>query len=159
MIPEMKDLDTILEELEDDRLAYVEARSRCRKDSVAYTEAGISKQTFYRWPEEERTRLNKIAHELQRDVAKDAMRVYRKYARKAAEKTGKLIDSRNENVALAAAKEVSDRVHGKANQPVSGEVTGEVIIGIKPIDYATAIAEITAGSELDSEASGEGKGD
>jgi hypothetical protein len=119
----LNDLQTILDQLEDKRLDYVQARSRVNSDAQGIKEAGIAKTTFYSWGEEERNRLNDIAQRLKRETAWRAMNVFMKNAERAAEKINRLVDSRNEQVALAAARDISDRVNGKPTQKT--EVTGD----------------------------------
>ena len=62
----MADLRTELEQLEDNRLDYVIARSQSRSDAEGYRKAGIAKGVFYRWPEEERIRMNDLAQKIKR---------------------------------------------------------------------------------------------
>jgi 1,2-phenylacetyl-CoA epoxidase PaaB subunit len=119
----MNDLQTVLDSLEDKRLDYVEARSRVSSDAQACRDAGIPKIRFYRWTTEERNELNDIAQRLKRETVWRAFNVFTRNAEKASNKIIKLVDSRNDAVALAAAKDISDRIHGKALQ--KSEISGK----------------------------------
>jgi len=131
----MNDLETVLNNLSDKRLDYVMARSRVNSDAQGYKDAGIPKVSFYKWDEAERNELNEIAQRLKRETAWRAMNVFMKNAERAAEKINKLVDSRNEAIALAAAKDMSDRVHGKPTQKTDVTSGGQVInVTIKAID-------------------------
>lgn len=151
----MDELQTLLDQLQDKRLDYVMARSRVSSDRQAYTDAGISRQTFYCWPTEEREMLNDIAQQLKRARALRALQILQDAAEEAAMVKVEGLRSRNERVKQDVATEILDRNLGKPNQPVSSEVSGDITIGITPVDYRTAIATIATGSEQDSLASGQ----
>jgi len=119
----LDDLRTLLSQLEDKRLDYVQARSRVNSGAQALREIGLSKTAFYAWPEEERKRLDEIAQMFKRETALRAMMVFTENAERAANKISELIDSRNRSIALAASKDISDRVNGRAVQKT--ELTGE----------------------------------
>jgi hypothetical protein len=124
----MDNLQTLLNGLEDTHLDYVEARSRVNNDAQGYRDAGIPKTTFYKWGMEEIDRLNGIAQQLKRETAWRAMNVFMKNAERAAEKINKLVDSRNEQVSLAAARDISDRVNGKPTQKTDVTIKGDIVI-------------------------------
>lgn len=63
----MADLRSILEQLEDEELAYVFERSNTSSNKRALNRAGIPESTFYSWPDEKRERLNGLAQQLKRD--------------------------------------------------------------------------------------------
>jgi hypothetical protein len=154
----MDTIQTLLDQLEDKRLDYVMARSRVSSDRQAYLDAGISRQTFYGWPTEERERLNDIAQQLKRAGAVRALMILHDAAEEAAQVKVEGLRSRNERVKQDVATEILDRNLGKPNQPVSQDISGEVSIGITPVDYRTAIASIATGSEQDSLTSGQDQG-
>lgn len=123
----LNNLQAVLNDLTDKRLDYVMARSRVNSDAQGYKDAGIPKVSFYKWTEKERDELNEIAQRLKRETAWRAMNVFMENAEKAANKISKLVDARNEQVALAAAKDISDRVHGKPTQKVDANINSDTI--------------------------------
>lgn len=105
-----RDLRTILDGLEDTKLEYVFARSRHNKTTDALREIGLSRATFYNWPDREE--LDELAQELKRrrmlrvemiieDAAEDAATV----------KVGGL-KSRKEHIKQSVASEILDRTIG-----------------------------------------------
>ena len=128
-------MDTLrdeLEQLEDNRLAYVMARAVATSDRQGYTEGGVAKTTFYKWSEEERNKLNALAQRFKRETAERALMILQDAAAFAAEVKVSGLKSRDERVKQAAATEIIDRTIGKTDQPVSGEVN--IVVTIKEND-------------------------
>ena len=124
----MDNLKTLLDNLEDSRLDYVMARSRCRNTSEALREGNISRNTFYGWDEEERIRLDGLAQRFKRETAARALMILQDAAAEAAEVKVSGLKSRDERVKQAASTEILDRAVGKTEQPVSGELTIHVTV-------------------------------
>ncbi len=124
----MDDLKTLLDKLEDHRLDYVMARSKCRSTSEALRESGVSRNTFYSWDESERTRLDELAQRFKRETGARALMILQDAAAEAAEVKVAGLKSRDERVKQAASTEILDRAIGKNDQPVSGEVTIHVTV-------------------------------
>jgi len=119
----MNDLRTELDQLEDQRLDYVMARSRVNSDAQGYRDANIPKATFYSWAEDERKRLNDLAQRVKREVATRALMILQEAAEQAAKVKVEGLKNRNDNIKQAAASEILDRIIGKPTQ--RQEVTGK----------------------------------
>jgi hypothetical protein len=119
----MTDLQTEIDQLEDQRLDYVMARSKVNSDSAGYRDAGISKSWFYSWPVEEREKLNKLAQRVKRETAVMAMMKLANAVDRAAEIKIAGLESRNENIKQSASTEILDRVVGRPTQKT--ELTGK----------------------------------
>jgi len=135
----MSDILELLEDLDERELDYVVARAKVTQDSDGYKNAGISKSAFYKWDDEQRTRLNDLALRLKRESAVRAMLVFEGYVEQSAKNIVKLADKgRSETVRLNANSMIIDRVAGKVSQKVEQENSGETKIIIehveKPID-------------------------
>jgi len=128
----MDDLRTILDQLEDNRLAYVMARSKVTSDRQGYLDAGVSKATFYLWPTEEREKLNDIAQRLKRETAARALMTLQDAAADAAKVKVEGLKSRDERVKQSVATEILDRTVGKVPTEVEvrGNVTAQIISGV-----------------------------
>ena len=125
--PTMDDLQTVLSQLEDQRLDYVRARSLVNSDAQGYKDAGIAKALFYRWPPEERERLNELAQQLKRATVARALMALQDAAEEAARVKIAGLKSRDERVKQAAATEILDRNIGKPSQGIDVTSGGEVI--------------------------------
>lgn len=125
--PEMDDLRTILNDLEDRRLDYVQARSKSNSDAEAYREAGISKTIFYSWPAEEREKLNAIAQRMKRETVARAWMAIQDAAADAARVKVEGLRSRDERIRQSAATDILDRNMGKPKQAVDVTSNGETI--------------------------------
>ena len=135
----MSDILELLEDLDERELDYVVARAKVTQDSDGYKNAGISKSAFYKWDDEQRTRLNDLALRLKRESAVRAILVFEGYVEQSAKNIVKLADKgRSETVRLNANSMIIDRVAGKVSQKVEQENSGETRIIIehveKPID-------------------------
>lgn len=130
----MSDLRTELDQLEDMRLDYVLARSRVNSDARGYRNAGISKATFYTWPEEERKKLNDIAQRVKREVAVRVMMIFQEAAEQAAQTKTDGLKSRHENIKQNAATEILDRILGKPTQHQEVNATGDIVIRWDDVD-------------------------
>ena len=64
----MNNLRTELDQLEDQRLDYVMARSKVNSDAQAIRLSGVPKATFYSWDKAERDHLNELAQKIKRNV-------------------------------------------------------------------------------------------
>lgn len=128
----MDDLKTILDNLEDGRLDYVTARSRCKSTSEALRESGVSRNTFYGWDESERKHLDELAQRLKRKTSARALMVLQDNAEEAAKVMVSILKSRDERLKLAASAEVLDRTTDKSDNPISGEVN--IVVTLKEHD-------------------------
>jgi len=140
----LDDLRTILDQLEDKRLDYVQARSRVNSDAAAIRECGMSKTAYYNWPEDERKRLNEIAQMFKRETAARALMVLQDAAVQAAEVKVSGLKDRDSRVKQSAASEILDRTVGKATEKIDVTSGGEKIkgyIGIDPDDWDKPDAE------------------
>lgn len=126
----MDDLRTILDQLSDQRLDYVMARSRVNSDAAGMKEANLSRTTFYSWPLEERERLNDIAQRVKREVALRATMILHAATEEAARVKIAGLRSRNEHIKQDVATEILDRIVGKAanKTEVTGKDGGAIII-------------------------------
>jgi len=121
----MDDLQTALNQLEDNRLDYVRARSLVNSDAEGYRNAGIAKALFYRWPAEEREKLNELAQQLKRATVARAIMVIQEAAEEAARVKVAGLKSRDERLKQHAATEILDRNMGKPKQAVDLTTGGE----------------------------------
>lgn len=128
----MSDLRTELDQLTDQRLDYVMARSRVNSDAHALRDAGLSKSTFYGWTLEERAALNELAQRVKREAALRALMVIQDAAETAAEIKVSGLKSRNEHIKQDVATEILDRIIGKSinKTEISGESGGAMLIRI-----------------------------
>jgi hypothetical protein len=128
----MNNLKTILDNLEDSRLDYVTARSRCKSTSEALRESGVNRNTFYGWDESERKHLDELAQRLKRETSARALMVLQDNTEKAARVMVGILDNRDPRLKLAASTEILDRTMGKNDQPVNGEIN--ISVSIKKAD-------------------------
>lgn len=120
----MTDLSTKLDQIEDDeKLNYVLERADVTTDKDGYTNAGISKPTFYRWSRETRKHLNKLALQLKLETALKAKLVLKAATKEAAEIKVEGMKSRNERIRQGASTEILDRMLGKPTQETKVDVT------------------------------------
>lgn len=118
----MDSLRALLDQLEDNRLTYVMARSSANTDAQAIRDAGISRATFYTWPAEEREKLNDIAQRFKRETAERALIVLQDAAVDAADVKVSGLKSRDERVKQSAATEILDRTLGKSTSTLDVNV-------------------------------------
>ena len=128
----MNELRTKMNNLTDWKLDYVIERSKARKDSDGYSNAGISKSTFYSLEAEEREYLNELAQQLKRETSYRAIMVLEDATEEAARVKVAGLQSRNENVKQGVATEILDRQLGKATQRTETEHTG--IVGFRVLE-------------------------
>ena len=127
----MDDLVTKLDQIQDDQeLNYVLERADVNTDKDGYTNAGISKPVFYRWPRETREHLNKLAIALKLETALKAKLVLRAATKEAAEVKVKGLTNRDERIKQGAATEILDRMLGKPVQKIDSkhEVIKPVVV-------------------------------
>lgn len=137
----MDDLQTVLAKLEDNRLDYVRARSLVNSDAQAYKDAGIAKAVFYRWPAEERDKLNEIAQQLKRATVARAIMALQDAAEEAARVKVAGLKSRDERVRQSAASEILDRNIGKPSQGI------DLTTGGDKLPAAVTVIEIIKSNE------------
>jgi hypothetical protein len=118
----MTDLRTELDNLQDQRLDYVLARSKVNSDAQGYKDASISKATFYSWAATEREYLNELSQRIKREVATRVLMVLQDNAEEAANVKVKGLKSKNEHIKQDVASEILDRILGKSTQ--RNELTG-----------------------------------
>jgi vacuolar-type H+-ATPase subunit H len=126
----MQDLRSILENLEDKELDFVFERSKTTSAAKALVACGIPESTYYSWPDDKRARLNEYAQQLKRRAKMRAQLVLEDASEDAARKVVELLDSKNPNVALNAAKDVLDRTGGKPSQAhdIDAELRANIVI-------------------------------
>ena len=123
----MSDLRTELNQLKDQRLDYVMARSKVNSDAQGIRDAGISRATFYTWAQIERDRLNEIAQQLKRETALKAIMILQTATEDAARVKVDGLKSRNEHIKQDVATEILDRGIGKASDKLDVTSGGEKI--------------------------------
>jgi hypothetical protein len=138
----MDDLQTVLNQLEDNRLDYVRARSLVNSDAQAIKDIGISKTAFYKWPAEEREKLNELAQQLKRATVARAIMALQAAAEEAALVKIAGLKSRDERLKQSAATEILDRNIGKPSQSIKLGGDGGEPIKVIPYDYGAAIAPV-----------------
>jgi len=129
----MNDLKTILDQLEDNRLDYVLARSKTKSDADGIRNSGVGKTTFYGWDKEERDKLNELAQKLKRETAIRALMLLQDAVEEAATVKIQGMKSRNEHIKQNAASEILDRQLGKPTQRTehTGDGGGEIGITVR----------------------------
>ena len=123
-IPDMNDLRAELDQLTDDRLDYVIARSKAKTDADGYRNAGIPKGSFYTWAAEEREMLNALAQRVKRESALRALMLIQDAAEEAAMVKVEGLRSRKEHIKQATASEILDRIIGKSATKTQGKRRG-----------------------------------
>ena len=114
-VPIMNNLQIELNGLEDQRLAYVMARSKVNSDAQGHKEAGITHTTFYTWKKEERDHLNGLAQKIKREIALRALMILQDATEEAARVKVGGLKSRDERVKQGVATEILDRGIGKVS--------------------------------------------
>ncbi len=131
----MDDLRTVLNGLQDKQLAYVLSRAKSVSTAEALRNAGLGKNVYYKWTEEERAHLEEVAYRLQREQAVQAMLVLQDAVKQAAEVKVSGLKSRDERVKQNVATEILDRTVGKATDKLDVTTSGNTItVKIKDID-------------------------
>jgi len=134
----MDNWQTEIDNLTDDRLAYVMNRAKTKSDSEACRIAGIPRGSYYQWPDREH--LNELAQEIKRDIVFQALEKLKEHVVEAADVLTGELHSRDARLRVDVAKDVLDRNGiGKTQKvEVSGEVTHSLIFN-----------EIIAGGDTD----------
>ena len=110
-------------------------RAKVSQDKEGYENAGMSKSAFYKWDEEQRTRLNGLAFKLKRENAAQAMLVFQGYAEQAAENIVRLAEKgRSETVRLSANKMIYEQIAGTPTQKIEQNNSGESKLSIEFIN-------------------------
>jgi HEAT repeat protein len=132
----MNSLRTELDQLENQRLDYVMARSRVNSDAQAIRESGVPKATFYCWDKAERDNLNELAQKIKRNVALRMIAKLENAGEEAVDTLLKTLKSRNDSVKQRAAVEVMDRLLGKPTQKqeISGKDNEPFVINVKLVE-------------------------
>lgn len=130
----MNNLQIELNQLEDQRLAYVMARSKVNSDAQGHKEAGITHATFYSWKKEERKKLNELAQKIKREIALRAIMILQDATEEAAIVKVHGLKSRNEHIKQGVATEILDRGIGKVTDKVDVTSGGEKIEAVKIIE-------------------------
>ena len=113
----MDNWKTEIDNLTDDRLAYVMNRAKTKNDSEACRNAGIPRGSYYQWPDREH--LNELAQEIKRDIAFQALEKLKEHAVEAADVLTGELHSRDARLRVDVAKDVLDRNGiGKQTQKV-----------------------------------------
>lgn len=126
----MDDLRTVLDGLQDKQLAYVLSRAKSVSTAEALRNAGLGKNVYYKWPEEDRERLEEIAYRLQREQAVQALLTLQDAAKAAAEVKVAGLKERDARVRQSVATEILDRTIGKATDKLDVTSGGESIIKV-----------------------------
>lgn len=119
----MDDLRTLLDQLVDNRLDYVMARSKCNSVSEALRQSGISRAAYYSWSKDEQAYLEDVAQRVKRETATRALMVLQDAAEQAAKVKVAGLTNRDERIKQNVATEILDRTIGKAANPI--ELTGK----------------------------------
>jgi hypothetical protein len=113
------------------RFDYVLIRSRTDSIEATLAEMGVTKGWYYQFTLEERVELERLADELHYEQGVAALYALIDNSRKAAQVLAASLDSISEKVRLDAARDILDRVLGKAKQPVENEMGGSVTINVE----------------------------
>ena len=130
------DLRQELEKLDDNRLAFVLARSKTTSTKKACADADISTSTFYSW--EDRAQLEEIANLMKVDRAVEVEMQLRNALPDAVQVVIDGLIERRYDTKFKAAVEILDRTLGKATQNVNQktEVSGKVELVVDWDDVA-----------------------
>lgn len=123
----MDDLRTVLDGLQDKQLAYVLSRAKSVSTAEALRNAGLGKNVYYKWTEEERDHLEEVAYRLQREQAVQAILVLQDATKQAAEVKVSGLKSRDERIKQNVATEILDRTVGKATDKLDVTTGGNTI--------------------------------
>jgi hypothetical protein len=124
---ELKNTETF-QRLTKDQMRYVVAMQNCKSKKDAAEELGIPVGTIYNWPEY----VNEAVELLARDIVEFARQLRRKALAEAVAVQIKGLESDDERVRQAAAKEIFEAELGKATQalgidPENNEITFRVV--------------------------------
>jgi hypothetical protein len=124
------DLRQELEQLEDNKLAYVLARSKTTSVKKACKDADISTSTFYAW--EEHDRLDELANLMKVDRAIEVEMRLRDALPDAVQTIIDGLNERRYDTKFKAAVEILDRTLGKSTQKqeINAKVDGEVVVNL-----------------------------
>lgn len=128
--PSGDELESVLEQLTTDQIRFVVARQECATDREAARMIKVSESTVYRWPDVVKRAVALMAA----DGLKTAMHIRRKHLAKAMLVKVRGLDSDDERIRQSSATEIIEWEMGRANQPVSGDVAGAIIVAIGGID-------------------------
>lgn len=125
-------IQEVLSRLTKDQLRVVVAMQEHQSKEAAAKVLRIPVKTIYNWGDI----IDEAARLIALDTLNSALEIRRRNLAKAMAVKAAGLDSKSEAVRQKAATEIIEWEIGKANQPVSGEVT----IGVKHIDYRTGVA-------------------
>jgi hypothetical protein len=145
----LDDLRTVLDGLQDKQLAYVVSRSKSVSTAEALRNAGIGKNVYYKWTEEEREYLEEVAYKLQRENAVRAMMILQDNAIKAAEVKVAGLTDRDSRVKQSVATEILDRTIGKASDKLDITSGGEPIVQVEYVNNPYPASDVPPQSSGD----------
>lgn len=125
---------TILDGLQDKQLAYVLSRAKSVNIAEALRNAGLGKNVYYKWTDEEREHLEEVAYRLQREQAVQAIITLQDAAKQAAEVKVSGLKERDARVRQSAATEILDRTIGKATDKLDVTSGGEPIVKVEYVN-------------------------
>jgi thermostable 8-oxoguanine DNA glycosylase len=145
----LEDLRTVLDGLQDKQLAYVLSRAKAVTTAEALRNAGLGKNVYYKWTEEEREHLEEVAYRLQREQAVQAILVLQDSAKKAAEVKVAGLNERDARVRQSVATEILDRTIGKATDKLDVTSGGESIIQVEYVNNPYPVTSVSPESSGD----------
>lgn len=124
------DLRQELEQIEDNKLAYVLARSKTTSVKKACADADISTSTFYAWDDHDK--LEELANLMKVDRAVEVEMRLRDSLPDAVQVIIEGLQERRYDTKFKSAVEILDRTLGKPTQKqeVSGKIEGDMVINL-----------------------------
>ncbi|MFA5636026.1 MAG: hypothetical protein WC977_08970 [Anaerovoracaceae bacterium] len=116
-------LDVVLGQLSPEQIRYAIARREAKSVTDAAAAVGMARQSYYKWPEEERAQIDEAVRLMARDGLVTAMHLRRRALAEAMAVKVAGLRSRDERVRQATATELIEWELGKATQ--RSEVTGK----------------------------------
>lgn len=116
-------LDVVLGQLSPEQIRYAIARREAKSVTDAAAAVGMARQSYYKWPEEERAQIDEAVRLMARDGLVTAMHLRRRALAEAMAVKVAGLRSRDERVRQATATELIEWELGKAKQ--RNEVTGK----------------------------------
>jgi len=113
----------VLGQLSPEQIRYAIARREAKSVTDAAAAVGMARQSYYKWPEEERAQIDEAVRLMARDGLVTAMHLRRRALAEAMAVKVAGLRSRDERVRQATATELIEWELGKATQ--RSEVTGK----------------------------------